>query len=357
MEQLEDFAAPPPAPLLAARYGFEHEQVVRLDANENPYGCSLRVPEALAAFDAYNRRPDPLQRELRTLLERYSGYSRERILVGSGDELLDLLIRAVCAPGDELINCPPSLELRPDLLALAGVNVVAVPRRARFAVNPAAVREAITPRTRLIFLASPNDPCGVALDPAAVASLLQTGVLLVIDETWYEFAGQTLAPLTAEFDNLVILRSFGAWAGLSGLAVSYGIFPRLLVRQLLKLRPGHNLSVAATIAVAATLDGLDEVMYRVKWLRLERARLYRRLRKLNFLQPYPSQGAFMLCKVTRGDAWQLKLGLEQRGVFVRYLPSLPQHLCISVGKPEDTDALLKALLALMPLAELPEDEV
>ncbi len=351
---LDDFANPASIELTAARYGLAAEQVARLDANENPYGCSLRVQEALATFDGYHHQPDPLQRELRTLLERYCGYSRERILVGSGDELLGVLIRAVCAPGDALIVCPPGSEPAPDVTALAGVEVISVPRNERFALDADAVLAAISPRTRLLIVASPSDPGGTTLDPATAVRLLQSGVLLVVDETWFEFAAQSLAPLTAEFSNLVVLRSFGAWAGLSGLAVSYGIFPRELVRHLLKLRPGHNLSVAATLAVAATLDGLAEVMYSVKRLRLERGRLYRRLRKFNFLQPCLSQGPSLLCKVTRGDAYQLKVALEQRGVFVRYLPTLSDYLCISVGRAEDTDALLQALLAVVPAADLLE---
>ncbi len=351
---LDDFASPAPVELSASRYGFVAAQAVRLDANENPYGCSLRVPDALAAFDGYNRQPDPLQRELRTLLERYSGYSRERILVGSGDELLGLLIDAVCAPGDALIVCPPG-EPAAHLTALAGVEAISVPHSERLAVDVDRVLATIGPQTRMIVIASPGDFGGATLDPASAALLLHRGVLLVVDETWCEYAGQSLAPLTAEFSNLVVLRSFGAWAGLSGLAVGYGIFPREMVRQLLKLRPGHNLSLAATIAVAATLDGLAEALHNLKRMRLERGRLYRRLRKFNFLQPYPSQGPALLCKVTRGDAWRLKLALERRGVFVRYLPDRPDHLCISVGKPEDTDALLRALLTLVPPADLLEE--
>ncbi len=350
---LDDFASPAPVELAASRYGFAAAQAVRLDANENPYGCSPRVPDALAAFDSYHRQPDPLQRELRTLLERYSGYSRERILVGSGDELLGLLITAVCAAGDSLVVCPPG-EPPVYLTALTGVEVISVPHTRRLAVDLDGVLAGIGPRTRMVIIASPGE-FGATLDPASAARILHTGVLLVVDETWHEYAAHSLAPLTAEFSNFVVLRSFGAWAGLSGLAVGYGIFPREMVRQLLKLRPGHNLSLAATIAVAASLDGLAEVMHNLKRLRLERGRLYRRLRKFNFVQPYPSQGPALLCKVTRGDAWRLKLALERRGVFVRYLPDRPDHLCISVGKSEDTDALFRSLLNLVPPADLIEE--
>lgn len=345
--------APPEQPesvaVLAARLGISPQQIVRLDANENPYGPAAGVVAALARFDGYHRYPDPQQRELRDLCARYSGYYRDRIIVGNGvDELIDLLLRVFVSPDDEVITCAPTTGRYGFAAAVAGGRAVAVPRRSSFGLDVEAVLQAITPRSKLIFVASPNDPTGNVIGSNDVVRLLRMGVIVVVDETYYEFADSTVAPLVREFNNLIVLRSFGAWAGLAGLGVAYGIFPHEVWAQAMKVRPPHNVGVAATVALRATLADLASVQHNVRLIRLERGRLYRQLRKLNFLQPYPSQGNFLLCRVLLGTAPQLQRSLERHGIFVRGFAELPDHLRISVGSPAQSERLLHALLRSRP---------
>jgi histidinol-phosphate aminotransferase len=347
LEALEEYVPIEPVEVLAERLGVPPTEIVKLDANENPYGCSLRVQEALASFDKYHIYPDPNQRELRQLLASYSGFSPERILAGSGsDELIDMIMRLFIAPGDEIIVCPPTFGMYSWSARLCGGQVVTVPRDERFQIDTEAIRAAIGERTKLIFLASPNNPTGNLVSLSDVVKLLQTKAVVVVDEAYYEFAGVTVAPLVEEFPNLIVLRTFSKWAGLAGLRIGYGIFPKEIVAHLWKIKQPYNVNVAAQLAVKASLEDLAHLKRTVQRIRMERGRLFRQLRKLNLLEPYPSAANFILCKVTRGSAKSLKKWLEQRGIFVRYFdtPYLSDYIRISVGRPEDTDRLMRTLL-------------
>lgn len=345
---LEAYTPILPVDVLARRLGLPMARIVKLDANENPYGCSLRVQEALASFDRYQLYPDPNQGALREALAHYTGAPPDRIIPGAGaDELIDLLIAAFVDPGDEVIICPPTFGMYQTRAEIFGGRVVTVSRQAGFAIDPDAIVAAITPRTKLLFLASPNNPTGNPVSHQHIVQLLRTGVIVVVDEAYYEFYGQTVAPLVSEFDNLVVLRTFSKWAGLAGLRLGYGIVPAGIIRHLWKVKQPYNVNVAAQVAALATLEDRAAVEATIKRIRAERGRLYRQLRKLLLLQPYESEANFLLCKVRLGQAGALREALAAQGIFIRHYASadLRGYVRISVGRPEDTDTLMAALLA------------
>ena len=143
----------------------------------------------------------------------------------------------------------------------------------------------------------------------------------------------------------MILRTFSKWAGLAGLRIGYGLFPENIADYIMRIKMPYNVNVAATIAVKESLADLDYLMGNVKAIVLERERMFGELQKLGWLQAFPSQANFILCKLWRGDARTFKQSLQKKGILVRYFdhPLLRRCVRISVGKPEDTDALLKAL--------------
>ncbi|HET8631677.1 MAG TPA: aminotransferase class I/II-fold pyridoxal phosphate-dependent enzyme [Thermomicrobiales bacterium] len=331
----------------AEAVGLPVERLIKLDQNENPYGCSLRVQEALAAYDRFHLYPDPEQRAARERLAAYTELPAGRILLGAGTgALVDLLCRLTLDPGDEVVVAPPTRGGYRAGAALAGARVVEAPRRPDFGLDMGALERAVTTRTKLIALASPNDPTGNAASPEQLVRLLRLGPLVVLDESYVEFAQRSALPLAREFDNLVVLRSLDAWAGLAGLRVAYGVFPADLMPYLWKLAPPFGVSAAALAAVEATFDDLDHVRSAVMRIKVERGRLFRQLRKLNLLQPLPSQGNFLLCRVLRGEGRALRDRLADLGILVHWDGALPDHLRISVGRPEDTDVLLKALVTI-----------
>lgn len=335
---------------VAARINKPVDEIIKLDMNENPYGTSLRVQEVLASFDHYHHYPDADQRVARERVAAYDGTSAERVIIGNGsDELIDILLWATIDPGDEVIVPVPTFgvyEVRPPLF---GGVVRHVPRTSDFELDVEAIEAAITPRTKIIFVTSPNNPTGNLATTQQVVRLLRTGALIVVDEAYYEFSGKTMLPLGREFDNLVVLRTFSKWAGLAGLRLGYGIFPDALAQEIWKVKQPFNVSVAGLKAIEAVLDDIDYLQETIKRIKIERGRLFRALRKLNFLQPYPSQGNYILCRVTRGDAHVIHRRLQRRGILVRKYgdPLLRNYLRISVGRPEHTDALMAALLDMV----------
>lgn len=338
-----------PIEVLAERAGIPPEKIIKLDGNENPYGCSPRVPAALARADCLHIYPDPLNREVRHLLEAYTGFPSEYIAVGSGsDELIDNLLRITLEPGDKVINCPPTFGMYPFSTHVSGGEIVSVPRRADFTLDVPAIESAIDGRTKVIFITSPNNPTGNLAPEGDILRLLQTGLLVVADEAYYEFAGQTLAPHVRSHPNLVILRTFSKWAGLAGLRVGYGIMPPEIVDIIYRMKMPYNITIAAQIAVRETFADLDRMQGTIRAIIAERERLFSKLRALGTLDPIPSRSNFILCRVLRGSAREIKLALEKRGIFIRYFdtPYLQNTIRISVGRPEHTDALIEALEAI-----------
>jgi histidinol-phosphate aminotransferase len=348
--ELEAYSPSVAIETVAESLGRSVDDVIKLDTNENPYGTTIRVQEALASFDRYHRYPDPDQRKARERIAEYAGAPAERIIIGNGaDELIDLILLATIDPGDEVIIPIPTFGVyaqRPPLFN--GVSRT-VTRKADFELDIDAIEAAINDRTKVIFVASPNNPTGNLVSQQQLVRLLRTGVLVVVDEAYFEFSTKTLLPFASEFDNMVVLRTFSKWSGLAGLRLGYGIFPTSLATEMWKVKQPFNVSVAGLKAVEAVLDDAAYLEDSVRRIRVERGRLFRSLRKLNFLQPYPSQGNYILCKVTRGDAHEIQRRLARRGILVRHYgsPDLREFLRITVGRPEETDALMGALRDLV----------
>jgi len=322
------------------------ETIIKLDANENPYGCSPRAQQALVNYPYLNIYPDAGQTELRKLLAGYAGVGAEHIVAGNGsDQLIDLILRLFVEPGDEVINCVPSFEMFRFGTELCAGTLVEVPRDENFAVNIKAVKAAISKKTKIIFLANPNNPTGTIMPQPDILEIVDTGLPVVIDEAYYEFSGETVVPLINRYKNLMVLRTFSKWAGLAGLRVGYGIFPPEIAGYLLRIKPPYNVNVAALVAVRESLKDIDYLMGRVKAIVAERGRLFAELKKLKWLKPFPSQANFIFCSVLNGKAGELQQKLQKKGILVRYFdkPMLRNSIRISVGKPEHTDALIKAL--------------
>jgi histidinol-phosphate aminotransferase len=339
-----------PFEVLSEQLGYAAADLVKLDANENPYGPS---PAALRALAALNRTvpiyPDPESRKLRAALADYVNVPAEHILCGAGaDELIDLILRLFIAPGDAVLNCPPTFGMYRFDADLNGARTVSILRHPDFSLDLPAVEAAVKQhRPKLLFICSPNNPDGSTLSPADLDRLLALPLVVVLDEAYIEFADQpSAATRVLATPNLIVLRTFSKWAGLAGLRVGYGIFPLDLMAHLWKIKQPYNVNVAAEAAARASLDDLDTLLTNIARLKVERARLFDALSSLPYLDPYPSQSNFILCRVRGLDAGWLKRTLaEDHGILIRYFdkPGLSDHIRISVGTPAQTSKLLTAL--------------
>jgi histidinol-phosphate aminotransferase len=191
------------------------EKIVKMDANENPYGCSPRVKQALCDLSAVHVYPDSWQQELRKHLQEYTGVPADHIVASAGsDQLIDLLMRLFVSKGDEVINCIPTFVMFQFFINLVDGTTVNVPRDANFMVDVGAVKKAVTPRTRLILLATPNNPTGTLTPKKDILEILDIGLPVLVDEAYYEFTGETMASMVGKYKNLMVLRTFSKWAGL-----------------------------------------------------------------------------------------------------------------------------------------------
>lgn len=331
---------------LARRLGMPVDHILKLDSNENPYGCSIFVQEALASFDRYHYYPDAQATVARERIGSYAGVHPDRLLIGSGaDELIDLLLLAVIDPGDAVVVPVPTFGVYRVRAELHAGRAVSVPRTPTFDLDTDALLAAIDDTTKVVFICSPNNPTGNVATNQQIVRLLQTGVLVVVDEAYYEFSGKTILPLASEFDNLVILRTFSKWSGLAGLRVGYAILPEWLVEHVWKVKQPFNVNAAALRAVEASLDDVEYLHSTVSRIKTERSRLFRQLQRLDFLEPFPSAANFILCHVSRGVAHDIAQRLRDRGIMIREYgdPLLRDYLRITVGRPEDTDRLVAAL--------------
>lgn len=370
VQGLQEYA-PEPLEEVAQRLGLPVGQLIKLDANENPYGPTPHALAALSAFHGEHRYPDPISRRLRRAIGAYIGIDPAHVLVGNGsDELIDLILRlfrpsrgadAVGVPAgdgvDQIIVCPPTFGMYEFYGATNDLEVLSFPRDAGFAVDIDAIEAlcAADSRPRIAFFASPNNPDGALLPDAALERLLALPLLVVLDEAYIEFAAPSGAGATASraawvpaHDNLIVLRTFSKWAGLAGLRVGYGVFPAALTPALLKLKSPYNVNAMAQVAALATLEELPQALAVVDKIIAERERLATRLAEIPYLTVYPSQANYLLCRVRGLPMERLRAAMERQGIILRYYGGSELGDCvrISVGTPMQDEALLLVLRGL-----------
>jgi histidinol-phosphate aminotransferase len=353
IRRLKPYQGVDPMEVIAERAGIPADQVIRLNGNENPFGPSPVVNEALGKFQFYNHYTDPEQRKLRSVLSKYLGAPAERIVAGNGsDELIDLLLRMFLGPGENIIIPSPTFGMYSFTADICGGEAIAIPSDENFEIDVEAMVTAMTSKTKAVFLASPNNPSGNIASVSQIRALLETGRLIVVDETYYEFCGESVMPLMEEYPNLVILRTFSKWAGLAGLRIGLGVMQEELAQTMISMKPPYNVNTAAEVALTASLEDTTVLLDRVKSIVAERERMMGLLQKIPGIKAWPSQANFILFSLPEGQGERIFEGLCSRGIFLRYFdtPQLKDYIRSSVGFPHETDAVVAALTELVGAA-------
>jgi histidinol-phosphate aminotransferase len=335
---------------LAREYGLAGASIVKLASNENPRGPSPRVRDAIAAAAAdVTRYPDGNAFALKTALAARYGVSREQIVLGNGsNDVLELAAQAFLRPGDHAVYSEHAFAVYPLATQARGATGIEVPAR-DYGHDLDAMLEAITPRTRLVFIANPNNPTGTWLPPAAVKAFLAAvpdEVVVVLDEAYEEYLGKEQRSPSAtwlgEHANLIVSRTFSKAYGLAGLRIGFGLMDAVVADLLNRVRQPFNVN---SVAQAAALAALADVEYVAESAALNRAGLRELASALDAMGVghVPSHGNFLLVHV--GDAAQVYERLLRQGVIVRPVGNygLPHHLRVTVGLPAENQRFIDAL--------------
>ena len=334
------------------------ERLIRLDANENPFGPSPRVAEALARFTGYGLYPD--YRALTEAVAQYTGTEPETIVLGNGgDEIIDLAVRLLVAPGEATIVCPPAFDMYTVNTRTHRGQVLSVPRGDDFSLDVEEIEALFGPgapdiRPKLLFVTHPGNPDGGVVPLETIRRLLQLPVAVAVDEAYIEFGGESTVPLLEDHANLIVLRTFSKWAGMAGLRLGYAVAVPEVAGAMHKLRPPYNVNAAAVVAALAAMDDLKQIQATIDCLIAEREWLQVALAALPGLHPLPSQANFVFCRLTECSARELADALAREGILIRSFsdPRLADAVRITVGRPDQNDALLAALQSLLN-TELP----
>jgi histidinol-phosphate aminotransferase len=325
--------------------------MIRLATNENSGPPSPRVRAALAAaYDSVHRYA-PTTPSLRTALAERHGISATSVLLGAGStEVIDATLRAFVRAGDEVVvptPCWPVLRAR---LAALGARLVAVPLvddGDSFMFDVDALLAAVTPRTKVLVVGTPNNPTGNSLAPDELRRLADAGPLLLVDGAYVDFDLENdPTPLARESDRAVVTRTFSKAYALAGLRVGYALGdPELLDYVARLLVPGSSIGVTGLAAGLAALEDDEHVRTQIRRVRSERERLVPALRRLG-LRTFSSRGNFLATEPASLGRTPAELAalLRGRGILVR--PMDDRILRITVGAPRENDAVLAALASL-----------
>lgn len=331
--------------------GLAPGSAIKLASNENPLGPSPRAVEALRAeSERAHWYPDGSSWALRRALSRHHGVPFEEVAVGAGsNELINLLALGFVGANEEVLLSSCSFLCYELACRAAGVSFRSVPMR-EHTVDLEAMAAAISERTKLIFLANPNNPTGTYFSRQTLERFLvrlPPRIILVLDEAYFEYVEATDYPDSLEYRDsiprLVTLRTFSKIHGLAGVRVGYAITDASIVQFLDRVRAPFNVSSLAQSAAIAALGDAAHVARSAELNRLERAKLFTRLEALG-CRPVPSQANFLLVEPSR-PASEVYGALLARGIIVRPVGNygLDNHLRISIGTAEANHRLCVAL--------------
>jgi histidinol-phosphate aminotransferase len=328
--------------------------IIKLASNENPFGPS---PKALAAMKEAVERvhlyPDGNVFYLKHKLAETLSVEPANLIFGNGSsEILELVGHALLAPDTEVVVSQYCFAVYPIVTHLFGARLVEVPAK-QFGHDIPAMLAAITPKTRIIFVANPNNPTGTLAPPEHIARLVNevpANVLLVMDEAYLEFLDRPvdLLPLVrrGDFPNLLLTRTFSKIYGLAGLRLGYGIGHPELIAALEKTRQPFNINLVSQAAALAALDDAGHVRLTRENNRAGLEHYTTAFRQMG-LEFVPSHANFILVKV--GDGKRVFGELQQRGVIVRPMAGygLPGWIRISIGTAQENTRCLESLKAVL----------
>jgi len=334
LSQLKPYVAGKGFGEISRQYGIAPETIVKLGSNENPYGPSPKVAQALAGISP-ERYPEP--EELIAGIAAYTGFPEEMIIIGAGmDGVMDTLTRLFLEKGDRTFIPIPTFSYYEILTITAGASPILAPRGPHFEIAGK-----IPADIKMAFLCSPNNPTGNVISEEEVFALLEsTEAIVFLDEAYVEFSDKSLIRLVEQYDNLIVGRTLSKAFGLAGMRLGYAVAPRWIADQYRRAAPPfYGISCATVAAGAAALSDLPFMHRSVEKIKSERERLQKAT------GGHPSQANFLYLE-TECDSREYVERFLARGIIIRDCRSFggagEHHARVTVGTPSENDRFLSA---------------
>lgn len=331
---------------LARRFNTDVKNIIKLNANENPYGLSPTARKAIASQKWYNYYPGDSYKALKKSIAKYANTNEENLVITNGsDEMIDLLFKLIINPNDEIILCPPTFSMYALYVKLNRGKVISVPTKNDFSIDITAVKDAISEKTKAIIICTPNNPTGTPTSLYDIEDLLKTNILVVVDEAYFEFCNTTALPFLNTYKNLIVLRTFSKWAGLAGLRIGYAVMDPFFAEKVNTIKSPFNVNLAAEIAAIATLSDLSFAKNAIKKIITERKRLFKALNTLPGITVFPSSANFLFVQLKNQKYDLLKKTFEKDKCVIRFFnsPTSGKGIRITVGTPKQNTIMLNTL--------------
>jgi histidinol-phosphate aminotransferase len=339
---------------IAKTYGLRPENIIKLGSNENPLGPSPLAMESVQEnLQIMHQYPESNLNDLKIQIASYAGVQPSMVILGGdgADEILDVLGKTLIEQGDEfIIHRPSYMYYEYTLKPYGGVPISAKWDLEKNQLDLQSVLDAISSRTKIIFLCTPNNPTGGLIDKNDIKTVLNsTDALVVVDEAYFEFSGVHNVELLEDHENLFILRTFSKVMGLAGMRIGYGIGKEKLIEYMQRVKPVFSLTRLSQIAASATLLDTEYIKKSIAYSVESRKLLYNSMAKLDKIKVLKSKSNYLLVDIrkTGMDSKTMIKNLMKKGIIVRDCSSFNgldnYWIRVSVGTIEEDKRFINIL--------------
>ncbi len=332
-------------------YHVEKENVdVKLDANENPYNIFEELQKDFIREIKnlnINRYPDTDSDKLRLAIARHTGLKKENVICGNGsDELIQIILNSFVDKGENVLTYSPTFTMYKTFTNIIGGNVIEVSCEDNFQVSEdEIIKQANEKKVKIIFLCNPNNPTGTLIPKKVIQNILKnTKSIVVVDEAYYEFSGETVKDWIYIYDRLIVLRTLSKAFALAGARIGYGIASEKMMNVLYRVKSPYNLNMFSQIVGKLYIEKVDFIKQHIDQIKEERTYLFEQLCKIEDIEVFPTSSNFILIRTSQFE--KILNMCKKEKIALRAFRNedlLKDCIRITVGKREENDVLLNII--------------